>query len=55
MLSFELSGDGEIRYPLVVKEPGATMTLGASTVTIPLGTGFPTVASRPIAACSTTC
>jgi glucose-6-phosphate 1-dehydrogenase len=42
VLSFELSGDGEIQLSLVVKEPGATMDLGTSTVTIPLGTGFPT-------------
>jgi glucose-6-phosphate 1-dehydrogenase len=42
ILSFELSGDGEIALSLVVKEPGATMTLGHSSVTIPLGTGFPT-------------
>ncbi len=42
VLSFELSGDGEILLSLVVKEPGATLNLGTSTVTIPLGTGFPT-------------
>jgi glucose-6-phosphate 1-dehydrogenase len=42
VLSFELSGDGEILLSLVVKEPGATMDLGTSTVTIPLGAGFPT-------------
>jgi glucose-6-phosphate 1-dehydrogenase len=41
VLSFELSADGEIQLSLVVKEPGATMSLGTSTVTIPLGTGFP--------------
>jgi glucose-6-phosphate 1-dehydrogenase len=42
VLGFELSGDGEILLSLVVKEPGPTMTLGTSTVTIPLGTGFHT-------------
>jgi glucose-6-phosphate 1-dehydrogenase len=42
VLSFELSGDGEIQLTMVVKIPGATMTLGTSTVTIPLGTGFST-------------
>jgi glucose-6-phosphate 1-dehydrogenase len=42
VLSFELSGDGEIELSLVVKEPGATMNLGTAAVTIPLGTGFPT-------------
>jgi len=42
VLSFELSGDGEIQLALVVKEPGATMSLGTSTVTIPLGTGSAT-------------
>jgi glucose-6-phosphate 1-dehydrogenase len=42
LLGFELSGDGEILLTLVVKEPGVTMCLGTSTVTIPLGTGFHT-------------
>jgi glucose-6-phosphate 1-dehydrogenase len=42
ILGFELSGDGEIQLSIVVKEPGPTMTLGTSTVTIPLGTGFHT-------------
>jgi glucose-6-phosphate 1-dehydrogenase len=42
ILDFELSGDGEIQLSLVVKEPGPTMTLGTSTVTIPLGTSFHT-------------
>jgi glucose-6-phosphate 1-dehydrogenase len=41
VLSFELSGDGEIQLSLVVKEPGATRTLGTAAVTIPLGTAFP--------------
>ena len=44
MLGFELSGAGEILLSLVVKEPGPTMTLDTSTVTIPLGTGFHTPA-----------
>jgi glucose-6-phosphate 1-dehydrogenase len=42
VLGFELSGDGEIQLSLVVKEPGVAMTLGTSTVTIPLGKGFHT-------------
>jgi glucose-6-phosphate 1-dehydrogenase len=42
VLGFELSGDGEILLNLVVKVPGVTLCLGTSTVTIPLGTGFPT-------------
>jgi glucose-6-phosphate 1-dehydrogenase len=41
VLTFELSGDGDIQLSAVVKEPGATMSLGTATVTIPLGTGFP--------------
>jgi glucose-6-phosphate 1-dehydrogenase len=41
-LGFELSGDGEIELTLVVKEPGVSMTLGASTITLPLGTSFHT-------------
>jgi glucose-6-phosphate 1-dehydrogenase len=41
-LAFELSGDGEIELTLVVKEPGVQMTLGASTVNLPLGTAFHT-------------
>lgn len=44
VLGFELSGDGDIQLSLVVKEPGPSMTLGTSTVTIPLGTGFHTPA-----------
>jgi glucose-6-phosphate 1-dehydrogenase len=44
VLGFELSGDGEILLTMVVKEPGPTMTLGSSTVTIPLGQGFHTPA-----------
>jgi glucose-6-phosphate 1-dehydrogenase len=44
VLGFELSGDGEILLTMVVKEPGPTMTLGSSTVSIPLGQGFHTPA-----------
>jgi glucose-6-phosphate 1-dehydrogenase len=44
ILGFELSGAGEIQLSLVVKEPGPTMTLDTSMVTIPLGTGFHTPA-----------
>jgi glucose-6-phosphate 1-dehydrogenase len=44
ILGFELSGSGEIQLSLVVKEPGPTMTLDTSMVTIPLGTGFHTPA-----------
>jgi glucose-6-phosphate 1-dehydrogenase len=42
LLGFELSGDGEIDLTLVVKEPGVEMTLGATTISLPLGKGFPT-------------
>ena len=44
VLDFELSGDGDVQLSLVVKEPGPTMSLTTSTVTIPLGTGFHTPA-----------
>jgi glucose-6-phosphate 1-dehydrogenase len=44
ILGFELSGDGDIELSLVVKEPGPTMGLTTSRVTIPLGTGFHTPA-----------
>jgi glucose-6-phosphate 1-dehydrogenase len=44
ILGFELSGDGKIMLSLVVKEPGPTMSLDTSTVTLPLGTGFHTPA-----------
>ncbi len=37
ILSFELSGDGEIELGLVIKEPGPEMTLGVGTTTLPLG------------------
>ena len=42
MLGFELSGDGEIDLTLVIKEPGVEMTLGATTISLPLGKGFHT-------------
>ena len=42
VLGFELSGDGEVRLTLVVKEPGVTESLGSSTVVIPLGQAFHT-------------
>ncbi|HEX3795712.1 MAG TPA: hypothetical protein VHV57_14570 [Acidimicrobiales bacterium] len=42
VLSFELSGDGEIDLGLVIKTPGPEMSLGAETVRLPLGTGFHT-------------
>jgi len=42
VLGFELSGDGEIQLTLVVKEPGVTVSLGSSTVVLPLGQGFHT-------------
>lgn len=42
VLSFELSGDGQIGLSLVIKEPGPDLCLGAATVALPLGTGFHT-------------
>jgi len=36
-LSFELSGDGEIRLSMVAKQPGPTLTFCNATVTLPLG------------------
>ena len=42
VLGFELSGDGEVRLTLVVKEAGVTESLGSSTVVIPLGQAFHT-------------
>jgi glucose-6-phosphate 1-dehydrogenase len=42
MLGFELSGDGEIELTVVVKKRGIAMTLGTSTVTIPLGKAYHT-------------
>ncbi len=44
VLSFELSGDGEIMLTMVVKEPGPELTLDAAPVALPLGTGFHTPA-----------
>jgi len=41
-LSFELSGDGEIRLSLVAKRPGPDLTLEPATATLPLGTAFHT-------------
>jgi glucose-6-phosphate 1-dehydrogenase len=42
VLGFELSGDGEVRLTLVVKEAGVTEDLGSSTVIVPLGKAFHT-------------
>jgi glucose-6-phosphate 1-dehydrogenase len=42
VLGFELSGDGEIDLTLIVKEPGVEMTLGETTIPLPLGKGFHT-------------
>ena len=42
VLGFELSGDGEVQQTVVIKEPGVTLALGTSQVTIPLGTAFHT-------------
>ena len=41
-LSFELSGDGEIKMDLVAKEPGPTMRLGHGSARLPLGQAFHT-------------
>jgi glucose-6-phosphate 1-dehydrogenase len=41
VLSFELSGDGEIELSMVAKEPGASLSLTKATVSLPLGTAFP--------------
>jgi glucose-6-phosphate 1-dehydrogenase len=40
VLGFELSGDGEVRLALVVKEPGVSEALGTATVVIPLRRAF---------------
>jgi glucose-6-phosphate 1-dehydrogenase len=40
VVSFELSGDGEIGLRLVTKEPGPVLKLGAARVTLPLGKTF---------------
>jgi glucose-6-phosphate 1-dehydrogenase len=37
ILGFEMSGDGEIDLRLVIKQPGAQMTLGVGTTALPLG------------------
>jgi glucose-6-phosphate 1-dehydrogenase len=42
VLSFELSGDGEISLRLITKLPGPVLELGTGTVTLPLGTSFHT-------------
>jgi glucose-6-phosphate 1-dehydrogenase len=42
VLSFELSGDGELAMSLVAKEPGATSALGTVHVDLPLGKVFHT-------------
>lgn len=42
MLSFELSGDGEIDLSLVTKKPGATDNLAAGSARLPLGEAFHT-------------
>ena len=44
VLSFELSGDGEISLSLVTKQPGPTSTLGSVDVNLPLGKVFHTPA-----------
>ena len=40
ILSFELSGEGEIALSLVTKEPGPTMELAYASAVLPLGSGF---------------
>jgi glucose-6-phosphate 1-dehydrogenase len=40
VLSFELSGDGEIDLSLVTKKPGPTMELATGSAALPLGTTF---------------
>jgi glucose-6-phosphate 1-dehydrogenase len=42
LLSFELSGDGQINLSIVAKQPGADMILDQATVSLPLGTSFST-------------
>jgi len=44
VLSFELSGDGEIALSLVTKKPGPTFELATGSATLPLGTAFHTPA-----------
>jgi glucose-6-phosphate 1-dehydrogenase len=40
ILSFELSGDGEIDLSLVTKKPGPTLELATGSATLPFGTSF---------------
>jgi glucose-6-phosphate 1-dehydrogenase len=42
VLSFELSGDGEVDLSLIVKEPGVETGLGSAGMTLPLGRAFHT-------------
>jgi glucose-6-phosphate 1-dehydrogenase len=42
VLSFELSGDGEIDLSLVTKKPGPTLELATGSASLPLGTAFHT-------------
>jgi glucose-6-phosphate 1-dehydrogenase len=42
MLSFELSGDGQISLSMVAKQPGPDMVLDQVTCSLPLGTSFAT-------------
>lgn len=42
ILSFELSGDGEIDLSLVTKKPGPTLELATGSASLPLGTAFHT-------------
>jgi glucose-6-phosphate 1-dehydrogenase len=42
VVSFELSGDGEISLRLITKEPGPELKLGAAKVSLPLGKAFHT-------------
>ncbi len=42
VLTFELSGDGQITQSLVVKEPGPELTLDVATIALPLGKAFHT-------------
>jgi glucose-6-phosphate 1-dehydrogenase len=42
VLTFDLSGDGEITQSLVVKEPGPELTLEVANIALPLGKAFHT-------------
>jgi glucose-6-phosphate 1-dehydrogenase len=44
VLSFELSGDGEIDLSMVAKKPGPDLTLCPASVVLPIGTAFHTPA-----------